>query len=397
MLDVRTLIVVLVFNSLIIAASMAVSAEFRLREGIGKWTCSLLLQAVMWVCYGMRGDWPDVATVVVPNTLFVIGTTLQVSATIDFYGRRLNLLWHVVPPLLFAALFFAVLPNPTQQAVATGTVLGLSMLIAGIVVNRLADSRRPARWMLVVGFLAAATALLLRAIFSFVDPTALRDFLAPSPIQVFTLLVCLAVMIVTSVGFMLLHKERLEETAQRLAVTDPLTGAFNRRTFLELASKEIARSQRMQTAMSLLMLDLDHFKLINDKYGHPAGDEVLRRVVDALQTCLRREDLLVRYGGEEFSILLPNVSLDQAMLLAERARQAVEKLVITIQGRNVAVTISLGAAALRRGPEDNIKLLVARADEALYSAKKAGRNRVVAYPENSTIALLVKTHKRVEN
>ncbi len=396
MLDVRTLFVVLVFTSVIIAVSMAVAAEFRLRDGIGKWTFSLMLQSLMWLAYGMRGVWPDAVSIILPNTLFLFATLVQVSATLEFYGRRLSPFWFLAP-LVFAGLFFAVLPNITQRVIATGLVLGLATMAAGIVIHRVADSRRPARWMLVIGFLAASVVLLLRAILTVIDPTMLRDFLAPSPFQAASFLVALAVIIVTSLGFMLLHKERLEETAQRLAVTDPLTGAFNRRTFLELASKEIARSQRMQTAMSLLMLDLDHFKAINDKHGHPAGDEVLKCVVDALQTCLRREDLLVRYGGEEFSILLPNVSLDQAMLLAERARQTVEKLVININGKSIPVSISLGAAALRRGPEDNIKALVSRADEALYSAKKAGRNRSVAYPENSTIALLVKTHRRTDS
>jgi diguanylate cyclase (GGDEF)-like protein len=393
MFDVRTLFLVLIANSLLFAIAMAIATEFRFRDGVGKWTGSLLLQAVMFTLYGLRGTWPDSVSIVVPNALFILCIVLEGAAIREFYGRRTALWWYAVPPALAALLFFPILQNPALRVIASGLLFGTGTLILGLMVHRLAPTRRPARWMLMVGFLVASVALLARAIAALLAPTILQGFLVPSTFQGVSLLVANGVLLVTSMGFLALQKERLEEEAQRLAITDPLTGTFNRRTFLELADKEIARSQRTRSALSVIMLDIDHFKAVNDQYGHPAGDAVITRVVEAVQSCLRREDLLVRYGGEEFCVLLPGVAVDQATLLAERAREAVAKCRISFKGKILTVTISLGVAPLRRSVDESVEQLVGRADEALYTAKKSGRNRVVSLPDNSTIAMLMNARK----
>jgi len=243
------------------------------------------------------------------------------------------------------------------------------------------------------GFLFAALACVGCAIAMMIDPTVIKEVSTPSFVQGITFLAALAVMLITSVGFLLMHKERAEEVARRLSVTDPLTGTFNRRTFLELGAREIARTRRAKGALSLLMLDLDHFKKVNDQYGHQAGDVALKSVVEALQGCLRREDLVVRYGGEEFCVLLPDVELDNAAILAERVRAAVELNGFSYGGKQIPLTMSVGVAMLIRDSAEDIERLVNRADEALYSAKASGRNRVAIYPENSTIALLSRTHR----
>ena len=168
-------------------------------------------------------------------------------------------------------------------------------------------------------------------------------------------------------------------------MTDPLTGVFNRRTFLELAEKEIARSRRADTPLALVMLDLDHFKVINDRHGHLAGDFVLKRFVEITRFCLRQEDLFVRYGGEEFCVLLPNTTSDEALALAERVRRAVENAAFIFKtGKDepaIPVTVSAGVAELDRARLEEIGGLVSRADEALYAAKRSGRNRCTASPK----------------
>ena len=198
---------------------------------------------------------------------------------------------------------------------------------------------------------------------------------------------------VTSVGFLLLHKERSEEAAQKLALTDPLTGAFNRRTFLELAEREIARTRRSKGSLSLIMLDIDHFKQTNDRNGHLAGDEVLKALVAVVLTCLRKEDLLVRYGGEEFCTLLPSVAVDRATAMAERMRDAVEQARFSFDGRILPVTVSIGVSSLSLDGNEGVDRLISRADEALYTAKKSGRNRVVAFPPNTTLAMLMMSQR----
>ena len=154
----------------------------------------------------------------------------------------------------------------------------------------------------------------------------------------------------------------------RLATIDPLTGVFNRRG-LDLVLRE--KDDRM---VSVAMCDLDRFKRINDLYGHAAGDEVLRRVARLLATVLRSGDGVVRWGGEEFLLILPSVELGRAQRIVERARAWVEHEPIEIDGHVLDVTISVGAA--ERRPGELREALIARADEALYVAKNAGRNRV---------------------
>ncbi len=161
-----------------------------------------------------------------------------------------------------------------------------------------------------------------------------------------------------------------------LATTDTLTGCANRRHLLERAAGAIALAHRSGQAISLLIADLDHFKRVNDTYGHAGGDKVLVAAAGAYAAHVRTSDILARIGGEEFAILMPGTDKDGAMILAERLRQAVADTVIDIDGKDVRVTTSMGLAAL--GRNESFDALFARADAALYAAKHAGRNRVQA-------------------
>jgi diguanylate cyclase (GGDEF)-like protein len=171
-----------------------------------------------------------------------------------------------------------------------------------------------------------------------------------------------------------LEQQKLE--LQRLANTDSLTGVLSRRHFLELVSMEIQRSRRQRQPLSVLMLDVDHFKHINDNYGHATGDRMLTVVADTCKGVLRDVDATGRLGGEEFALLLPQADAMSAWLVAERLRNAVEKTSIVLDGgETVSCTVSIGISELRDsldGPE----ALLARADAALYDAKRAGRNQV---------------------
>ena len=162
------------------------------------------------------------------------------------------------------------------------------------------------------------------------------------------------------------------DTLERLAVTDPLTGLANRRGGERSVASEISRARRQRTALSCIFIDIDNFKRINDTFGHQAGDRLLRDISDLLRHTLRAYDILVRWGGEEFLLILPGVTLDQARRLAERIRAAVERL--DTQGLG-AVTISAGTAALDSSYDFETMLMAA--DRRLYEAKSSGRNTVV--------------------
>jgi two-component system cell cycle response regulator len=177
------------------------------------------------------------------------------------------------------------------------------------------------------------------------------------------------------------EKKRLHEANHRLvreleslSRTDPLTGAGNRRAFDEALTHEVARAKRHGQALGLMMLDIDHFKRINDAHGHPGGDEVLRAVGAILRSTLREGDVLFRYGGEEFAVLLPYAAAAGASAAAERMIRAIAAKTIRVGAADVQVTASAGVASLA-ATDDGAKL-VGRADAALYEAKNAGRDRV---------------------
>ena len=172
-----------------------------------------------------------------------------------------------------------------------------------------------------------------------------------------------------------LKRASLFQEVQSLALTDPLTGLSNRRSLFELGRIEFARSQRMNRPFCCLMLDLDHFKQINDNYGHPIGDQVVREFAECCKRSVREVDLIGRYGGEEVVIFLPETDSDTAMQVADRLREAVEKTPIRISDQDLHITVSIGVS---RRDENTIELetLIARADQAMYVAKHKGRNRV---------------------
>jgi len=161
-----------------------------------------------------------------------------------------------------------------------------------------------------------------------------------------------------------------------LAIKDVLTSAYNRRYFDQRLLEEIERAKRYSHRMSLIMMDIDHFKNVNDRFGHPFGDEALRTLVRTCEATVRTTDILARYGGEEFCIILPETSLADAVAFAERLRQAVETATVSAFGAETTMTISLGVSAA--SPDDEGISILDRADKGLYAAKAAGRNRVEA-------------------
>ena len=165
----------------------------------------------------------------------------------------------------------------------------------------------------------------------------------------------------------------------RLSEVDPLTGTLNRRGLDAAFPDTLGDGQTLVEPLSVVMVDLDHFKQINDTHGHAVGDEVLRHVSRLLSQVLRSGDAIVRYGGEEFLLILPEVGLGRALRIAERARSAVERHPLRLSIGQVSATISLGVA--ERGPGESRASLIGRADQALYAAKTTGRNKIVAADE----------------
>lgn len=172
-----------------------------------------------------------------------------------------------------------------------------------------------------------------------------------------------------------LRNSLLYRQAQTAALQDQLTGLNNRGAFDTSLKREIDLAQRQHTPMSLIVLDIDHFKAVNDTYGHSSGDAALKAVAQAITDTMRRSDIAFRYGGEEFTLILSNTDIEAARLVAERLRVAISQLTCSDGKRSFGFTISAGAAQLSQGEEGSS--LFDRADQALYQAKKTGRNQTV--------------------
>ncbi len=172
------------------------------------------------------------------------------------------------------------------------------------------------------------------------------------------------------------RRKVLETELQRQALTDPLTGLSNRRQYELLFRRELDRHKRHGTPLALGMIDLDHFKRINDEHGHEFGDQVLKAVAEALQQPLRSCDILGRFGGEEFILILPETTLQQAVAIAERMRQALRAAAIIKDGQTIRITATFAMTGAYESDE-NINDMIRRADDALYQGKRAGRDRVM--------------------
>lgn len=173
---------------------------------------------------------------------------------------------------------------------------------------------------------------------------------------------------------------------QKLAMTDDLTGIYNKRYFSSRIKNEIIHSKRYNEPLSLLIMDIDHFKNINDTYGHMVGDIVLKEVSALILNCLRESDIFSRYGGEEFIAILPNTTLEGSKTLAERVRQKVESACIKTTEHNISVTISIGITRYiptnKKSIQHEINNTIKNADIALYKAKSDGRNTIKFFPDN---------------
>ncbi len=207
----------------------------------------------------------------------------------------------------------------------------------------------------------------------------LMPTLAVTAISEFATMINLINMRIQRINQLTLELARSRDQMAELSMTDALTGCRNRRDFHLRLGEEVARAKRSQHPLTGILLDIDHFKEINDRFGHPFGDKALQAVAHAVSTGIRATDYCFRYGGEEFVILLIDCPQDRALVIAESLRFKVQELRISSGDVATSVSMSLGVASLHL-EEDDADTFLARMDKALYTAKRSGRNSVVVAP-----------------
>jgi diguanylate cyclase (GGDEF)-like protein len=388
MIDVRTMLVVLALTNVAMAGLYWMAFGGRFRDGLAKWTLSFGVQGMTWLLFALRGYAPDILTVMLANALLMLVWPLQGAALLEFQGRRLPswALWS--PPVVTGVAVELLLPDFRLRVIAVSLLAAASALVLAVLFfrERTAASAR-VRLMMTAGYICACLLFIVRGIGVWLRPDSIVSAVTVSPAMSLVYVVGFLIILMTSFGMLLMHKERADQALVRQATVDALTGAYNRGPFAEFAERELARAQRSGTPVSLMMLDVDRFKSINDGYGHPAGDQVLRHFAGRVNHCLRKGDLLVRYGGEEFCVLLPGIAAEGATNIAERIRSEVASSPIRIGESDIRITVSIGITTDHDG-ERTLDTLISRADEALYRAKTGGRNRIVAvnHPEDAPAA-----------
>ncbi len=383
-LDPRTLLFALIVTNALTVLSLVVAASGSRdgkRDGMGKWALAMLLETLTWVLIAARGSIPDAYSVVLANALKAGAQALILVAICEFQRRPVPP-WQYLAPIALTVLMTAVLIDDLPgRFVWGGLIYGFQMVLIARALISDPETRIGRAWrLLFAGTVLIVLVLGLRAVVALSGHGELaqpQGGIALHPVQIVSFIAIMATALIGTIGFVLMVKERTDREILHLAMTDSLTQVPNRLALMQQAEHALAR--RSGLPLALLMVDVDHFKRINDSLGHPAGDEALRAVARLLTGRLRRQDILGRYGGEEFCVLAPDTDGDGAFRLAEALRETVAATKLVTEQGELQVTVSIGYALCPAGTERALKDLMAEADAALYAAKRAGRNRVVNF------------------
>ena len=327
---------------------------------------------------------------VLPSTMGYVSITVLTLGTayFNFHACRQHLqlriwrLWHGAAALALAGLLVwwieELRTNLPLRFTLLSLITGGLSLYTGWVFLRLGQKSQPFRRLF--GWVCTAHALfqMCRPLILLSGESIPNSFAESLDRAQPIIIESLIAMQIMSFGVLMLVNEHLRSELVRLAQMDPLTDVFNRRSFLTLLDKAVSQAQRHKASVPLLLIDLDHFKTINDTHGHFHGDNALRHFVEVTQSVIRKQDVLGRLGGEEFAVFLPETGLAEASDVAERLRVTLAQSVLEVQGQRVPLTASIGVAAC--GNHADIEAALHRADAAMYRAKALGRNRVVLAP-----------------
>jgi len=380
-IDGRSLLAVTAALSLLFGL-VALTLERRLRQplpGLRMWAVSNFALSLAAGLHGLQGVTPLWVPALAGNAFILLGRAWSVTALYQLDRRPVPVrLLALLCVALFLGVAATLLVWPSFAARSLVMVGGMSLFTAWCAVLLLVDAPLSiSRALTLVGFGGIALANLSRLLAHAQQISAGDAVDLTSPAIAVYIGVLVIFEVLCNVGFVLIVTDRMHDWVLQLARTDHLTGALSRGALYTQAARDLQLARRQQTHTAAFIVDIDHFKTINDTHGHAVGDAVLRHVALHGQAVLRCTDLFGRYGGDEFVAILPETDLLTAAAIAERLREAVGEPapgLCPLPGGLPPVTVSIGVAAVAAGGAD-IDGLVAQADQGLYNAKRAGRNR----------------------
>ena len=390
MLDTRTLFAVVVGAYSMLGCMLLVL--WRLQRGypaLGYWGVSNAISAVGALLIALRGMVPDMLSIAGGNCALLLGEFLMWCGLRQFAGQRFKLRWGWLPVLVPAALYLFFAPLRSGRAARVCFSCAVNAVYAAVCLRDAREAQRQQFLGMRVAAMIAFAGVYLLVVARYVEvaPQLLAgndatDYLSPQAGQALNTLGLTLLGMLWNLSVIMMFGEHLQQRLVDDARRDGLTGVLNRAGFQQLAARQILRSQRDAQPLAVLLMDLDHFKRINDQYGHAAGDAVIRLIAGTAGSLLRPGDLLGRYGGEEFCVLLPGADLADAAPIAGRIRGEFESRRADSKHGPVGTTVSIGVAAVA-ATDTSVDMPLARADGALYRAKEKGRNRVECEPAST--------------
>jgi diguanylate cyclase (GGDEF)-like protein len=376
-IDIRTFMLVLAIGNFGFAMLMAGYGRSATgNPAIRVWAWAKLVEGCAHLLGWLRPDLPYLGIVIAANTALILGIAFEVAAYCIFFGfaswKRLLYTFAALALLVFHGARFSH-ASSNNLLVLLSVIIALFSGAMAWILLRPGVNHSLLRRVIGINDVVFSIAMGFRAFAAAVHGH--MSVFTPATVQSAVYLAAYLLMIVNGFGFLLLCKERDDREMELLATIDSLTGLVNRRAFFERTDSARLLATRLHSPIALMMIDIDHFKRLNDRFGHATGDEALRVFAATAQQTLRDHDIMGRLGGEEFALVLPGTDLDGATQAAERLRQAVAAALPPASDSQYGMTVSIGVVVI--DPNEHINSALARADRALYAAKSSGRDCVV--------------------
>ena len=382
--DLKTIIFMSMLLTFMLSMLLAITRTHHKEvHGPGYWAVGNLVIGLGMVLVLIQLDAPKV--IFLPSMALIgAGLSLYINGIQAFIGRKPN---HRIPIIVFGLLalidaYFMLIRHDILLAIVLSALIfsAIYFYSARLTFSRDEGVVGNLFWIVSSLYLLMALLMLGRAVYASQASAEVFESFATWPINAYTFMLGAVSQFFISSLFVLMLSYKLNQSLESIATIDGLTSILNRRGLEDAALKMQDMCKRINLSMTVILIDIDHFKKVNDKYGHLTGDDVLRHIAKVVAGILRSSDVFGRYGGEEFCAFLPNTTEGDAIGLAERIRAGVEASPLKLERGPIKTTISIGVADSVRAGYD-FKGLIAAADGALYSAKNGGRNQVVSYTQ----------------
>ena len=377
-LDIPTLYVVSVVTNIAMTMAVMAVALGQSIPGLKKLAWGLVANSGYYLVLGARGTFPDWLAIGAGNMLGSLTLTLVLLAVLSSHRRKIAAAFYVLPVVLMLLVSLVFLSERGPRLVLASFILSYQIALILWAITRpgkLIVGR--GRMIMVITLIVGFSVMFYRGLSLSLGWHEVSQFQSRDPLTTYFYLCNYLGMFFLAFGFVLKTVEQTAEENRRIALQDPLTGLANRRALFDAMGKLFSIAVSDRQSLSVMIIDVDYFKRVNDQFGHQVGDAVLQHVAITIKKRLRCNDIVGRIGGEEFLAVLPHTPMAGALSVAEELRQTLESESVTVDGHEISVTISIGLYSIQRLVSSHTPdSMIASADEALYRAKAKGRNRV---------------------